>query len=169
MGYRPNSCLDKVNIMAEHDAAAVALGDAAHRLGVTTDALRMRFRRGKIEGFRRDGRIFVFLPDGAAAKTEQYEQTTAPAAHTSAELDRLVADNTRLHAQQDRLLTLLEREQVLRQQLQGQLTDLSGETSLISAPPEFSDLENRLRETEENFDLLKQAVSQLVQVVEERG
>ena len=88
---------------------------------------------------------------------------------TRAEIDRLVADNSRLHEQQNRLLTLLEREQVLRQQLQGQLTDSSGETALIAPPPELSDLENRLRETEDNFDLLKQAVSQLVRVVEERG
>ena len=155
--------------MAENGTTSMALGAAAQRLGVTTDALRMRFRRGKIKGFRQDGRIFVFLPDSAAAQSEQTEHDTPPMFPSPAEVERLVADNSRLHEQQDRLLTLLEREQVLRQQLQGQLTDLSGETALIPAPPELSDLENRLRETENNFDLLKQAVSQLVQVVEERG
>ncbi len=147
----------------------MALGEAARRLGVTTDALRMRFRRGKIEGFRRDGRIFVFLPDGAAGQGEQNEHTAFPIGLSRAEVDRLVADNTRLHEQQDRLLTLLEREQVLRQQFQGQLTDLSGETALIAAPSELSELENRLRQTENNFDLLKQALSQLIRVVEDRG
>lgn len=155
--------------MAEHDATSMALGEAARRLGVTTDALRMRFRRGKIEGFRRNGRIFVFLPDGVTGQGEQSEHTASPKGPTRAEVDRLVADNTRLHEQQDRLLTLLEREQVLRQQLQGQLTDLSGETALIAAPSELSELENRLRQTEKNFDLLKQALSQLIRVVEDRG
>lgn len=155
--------------MAENDATSMALGAAAQRLGVTTDALRMRFRRGKIEGFRRNGRIFVFLPGDLAGQGEQSEHTAPPMGPTRAEVDRLVADNTRLHEQQDRLLTLLEREQVLRQQLQGQLTDLSEETTLIAAPPELSDLENRLRQTEDNFDLLKQALSQLIRVVEDRG
>ncbi|MEE8332760.1 MAG: hypothetical protein V3R85_02845 [Alphaproteobacteria bacterium] len=155
--------------MAENDMTFMALGAAAQRMGLTTDALRMRFRRGKIKGFRRDGRIFVFLPDGAAARNEQSEHDAPTMFPTRAEIDRLVADNSRLHDQQNRLLTLLEREQVLRQQLQGQLTDSSGETALITPPPELSDLENRLRETEDNFDMLKQAVSQLVRVVEERG
>jgi len=158
-------------MMAEHDAVSMALGDAARRLGVTTDALRMRFRRGKIEGFRRAGRIFVFLPADAEGPSEQSEHKAPPpaAGPTRAELDRLVADNTRLHEQQDRLLTLLEREQVLRQQLMSQLTDLSGKAALIPAAPDLSDVENRLRATENNFDLLKQALSQLVRVVEERG
>lgn len=161
--------MDKVNKMAEDDAAAVALGTAAQRLGITTDALRMRFRRGKIKGFRRDGRIFVYLPDGAGAASEQTEQGSAREIAARAELDRLADDNARLREQQDRLLTLLEREQVLRQQLQTQLTDSSGKTAIIPAAPDLSALEDRLRETENNFDLLKKAVSQLVLVVEGRG
>lgn len=156
--------------MPETDQTAVALGVAALRMGVTTDALRMRFRRGKIRGFRRAGRIFVFLPGGAGGATEQSEHGAGPAIPSRDEVDRLAADNTRLHQQQDRLLTLLEREQVLRQQLQTQLIDLPGKTSLVSPPPpELSELEGRLRQTEENFELLKQALSQLVLVVESRG
>jgi len=129
----------------------------------------MRFRRGKIEGFRRAGRIFVFLPESAGAGGEHTEQGDLQTPPAPAELDRLTADNARLHEQHDRLLTLLEREQVLRQQLQTQLTNSISKTTIEPPPPDLSDLERRLRETENNFELLKRAVSQLVLVVEGRG
>ncbi len=39
------------------------LAHAAARLGITPDALRMRIRRGKAKGFKRDGRLFVELDE----------------------------------------------------------------------------------------------------------
>jgi len=155
--------------MTEQDAETLPLGEAARRLGLTTDALRMRFRRGKIGGFRRAGRIFVILPGGAGPEDAPGGQAVPPSPAAAAELARLAADNVRLHEQQDRLLRLLEREQVLRQQLQTQLVDISGKSALTGPPPELADLARRLGETESNFDLLKRAVSQLVRVVEGRG
>jgi len=155
--------------MTGPETDAVPLAEAARRLGTTTDALRMRFRRGKIEGFRRAGRIFLRLPPGAGGGAEQREQDATIPAPSVDEARRLAADNERLQQQQDRLLTLLEREQVLRQQLQTQLVDFSGKTAIAGPSPEIADLAERLRQTENNFELLKRAVSQLVQVVEGRG
>ena len=54
---------------------AVPLAEAATRLGVTSDALRMRIRRGKASGFKRGGQVYVWLqeeslgaPSAAAAR-----------------------------------------------------------------------------------------------------
>lgn len=155
--------------MTDTAAEPVPLAEAARRLGVTTDALRMRFRRGKIEGFRRAGRIFIVLADGVGAPTEQSEHRDRTPAPSRDEVRRLAADNLRLQEQQNRLLTLLEREQVLRQQLQTQLVDISPNNAIPGPSEELADLAARLRETENNFELLKRAVSQLVMVVEGRG
>ena len=64
LGYCSNNCPNNANKMTDPETDAVPLAEAARRLGTTTDALRMRFRRGKIEGFRRAGRIFLRLPPG---------------------------------------------------------------------------------------------------------
>jgi hypothetical protein len=46
---------------------AMPLAEAAARLGLSRDALRMRLRRGKARGFKQDGQLFVFLDVGAGA------------------------------------------------------------------------------------------------------
>jgi hypothetical protein len=47
---------------SEHSKrTALPLALAAARLGISSDALRMRLRRGKAKGFKRDGRLFVYL------------------------------------------------------------------------------------------------------------
>jgi len=80
------------------------------------------------------------------------------------ELDRLLAENRRLHEETDRLLRFAEREQVLRQQTQNQIDVLQARLALPSPDPHR--LESRIRETESNFDLLKQALWQLVLYLE---
>lgn len=52
---------------------ALPLAAAAARLGISPDALRMRIRRGKAEGFKRAGRLFVYpnAPVRAAVHTDE--------------------------------------------------------------------------------------------------
>jgi len=50
---------------------ALPLNEVAERLGITPDALRMRLRRGKVRGFKRGGRLFVYLDDLTNAASEQ--------------------------------------------------------------------------------------------------
>lgn len=55
------------------DADAVSLAEGAQITGLTTDALRLRFRRGTLPGYRTGRRIFLFrasLP-GADRSAEQ--------------------------------------------------------------------------------------------------
>ena len=48
------------------DVHEVPIDQAAARLGITVDALRLRIRRGKtIRGYKRAGRWYVLLPDDA--------------------------------------------------------------------------------------------------------
>ncbi len=63
-----------MNGTEHNDSDALPLAAAAARLGISSDALRMRINRGKIRGFKRGGRLFAVLeevPDPA--------QRTAPA------------------------------------------------------------------------------------------
>ena len=109
------------------------LAAAAARLGIRPDALRMRINRGKIKGFKRDGRLFVVLesmPDQAQrtanTKTEQsafgQPERRADARIRGAasepgepsmplviefqkvELSRLLRDNTRLNNRLDQMM-----------------------------------------------------------------
>jgi len=59
--------------MAESEQnTALPLNEAAARFGITPDALRMRLRRGKVRGFKRDRRLFVYLDDLANIASEQH-------------------------------------------------------------------------------------------------
>jgi hypothetical protein len=109
------------------DRTALPLAEAAGRLGLTSDALRMRIRRGRVQGFKRDGHVFVYLdgppdPDVRSSvrpeqtsrrdrrTTEQARRTEAPNSQQSlavvvefqkVELDRLLRDNERLNRRLD--------------------------------------------------------------------
>lgn len=124
---------------------ALPLVDAAARLGITPDALRKRLRRGKVEGFRRDGRVYVVLPErrdapGPEAPGPGPERWQAPppptpdqqrlAVAARADLARLIRENARLQGQIDRLLQMQEREQVLRQQMQTTIDRLTERIAL---------------------------------------
>lgn len=78
----------------------------------------------------------------------------------------VLADNTRLNDRLDRLVRMLEREQVLRQQMQGQIERLTDRLALPSPEGGGSDVASRLEDTERQFGLLKRAVVQLVAFLE---
>ena len=70
---------------------ALPLAVAAARLGISPDALRMRVRRGKEKGFKRDGRLFVALSEQpnelvrstAAAGEQARLERSRPSGHGS--------------------------------------------------------------------------------------
>ena len=60
---------------------ALPLAAAAARLGISPDALRMRMRRGKAEGFKRAGRLFVYpgeQSDAPVRTTVRTDERTGP-------------------------------------------------------------------------------------------
>jgi plasmid maintenance system antidote protein VapI len=118
------------------EQSALTLAEAAQALGITEAAVRMRWKRGKLQGFKQDGRIRVYVTESAPPApaqrpeqpgepvksqteqaTEQTEQVTDRETATiielqRTELTRLLRDNERLHSeverQNTRLDTLLE-------------------------------------------------------------
>ena len=159
--------------MAEHqteqnEQTALTLVQAAAQLGITTDALRMRFRRGKVRGFKRGRRLCIELDN----RTDQTEQTEQLSEHVREQdgaqaFDFMVTENTRLSDRLDRLVPMLEREQVLRQQMQVQIEQLTDRLALPAPDDQGSDVASRLKDTEQQFGLLKRAVVQLVTFLEE--
>ncbi len=129
------------------DHHAVPLAEAATRLGLTSDALRMRIRRGKAKGFKRGRQVYVWLqeesvkiPSAAAAlpETRTPPSSTAPPGRwpvaveiQKEEIARLIQETERLNARLDRhldeareLRQMLQREQILRQQEQSLRRDI---------------------------------------------
>jgi len=165
--------------MAEHQTEhVIPLVQAAAELGITPDALRMRYRRGKVRGYKRGSRLFIEL-DNRTEQTEQAEKPTEqPTEQASGKnvagngqeiskaFDFVVADNTRLNDRLDRLVQMLEREQVLRQQMQTQIEQLTDRLSLPAPAAQESDVASRLEDTEQQFGLLRRAVGQLVTFLE---
>ena len=146
---------------------------AAAMLGMSTDALRKRVKRGTAPGYRRSGRVFVdnqWLADmrGRPRPRQPGENDTVAGAVIElqkTELSRLLRDNSVLNERLDGLLKGHEREQVLRQQMQNMLERLSERPSLPppQAPsPDMARLEHRLSEAESQFGALKVAVASLV-------
>ncbi len=83
-----------------------------------------------------------------------------------AELDRLLAENARLHERIEQLLAMQEREQVLRQQLQSMFRE--PQTAL--PPPEPNRrMERRAEKAAQRYQELKGALSQLVDVLERKS
>jgi len=132
---------------------------AAARLGLSPNAVRGRIKRGTLPAIRRNSRVFVVLPRGAAGAAHRpahrptnrgANPAASPAADSSPDptLERLgrlaegrkrqVAalrdERDRLARQVDRQQRLLEREQGLRARLQDQLDRLS--QGLAAALPE---------------------------------
>jgi len=150
-------------------------------LGMTTDALRMRWKRGKLEGFKQGRRVFVYVTEQPNNRPNSVQSRTEQAANGdgdqhSDELARLVRDNERLNERlvrdNERLDGLLashaqerDREQVLRQQLQTQIDRLTEQVALPAPAPNAS-LQSRLHETESNFGVLKSALIQLLRFLE---
>ena len=116
-------------------SAALPLAEAAARLGLSRDALRMRIRRGTARGFKRGGQVFVWLdqadaPEAPAAPPARAADARpakrawpALVARQRREIARLIRETDRLNARLERHLEearemrqMLQREQVLRQQ-----------------------------------------------------
>lgn len=131
----------------QNDPVALPLAEAAARLGISTDALRMRVKRGKARGYKVARNVFVYMDgaDAAPGPTEQRPNRPAAAGRSKApaagggasepwavlaesqkqEVARLVGEVERLNQRLDRQLDearelrqMLQREQVLRQQEQ---------------------------------------------------
>lgn len=50
---------------------AFPLKEAAERLGITPDALRKRWKRGKIDGFTLDGLVYIYLDSAARQRVDK--------------------------------------------------------------------------------------------------
>jgi len=162
--------------MAEHqteqnEQTALTLVQAAAQLGIKPATLRMRYKRGKVRGFKRGGRLFIELNKQGEQIPEQSEQppeqvngksVAENGQDVSKAFDFMVTENTRLNDRLDRLVSMLEREQVLRQQMQNQIEQLTDRRALPAPADPDSDVASRLEDTQQQFGLLKRAVVQLV-------
>ena len=120
---------------------ALPLAEAAARLGISAEVLRLRLERGEARGFERDGTSFVYVHDlaaerrfgGGAADPPPERENGTPADRSlpvvvefqKMELTRLLRENERLNNRIDQLFDeirhlrdMQQREQVLRQQEQ---------------------------------------------------
>jgi len=131
-------------MVAPEPNTALPLSEAAARLGITPDALRMRLRRGTAQGFKRGGRLFVY-PDGetnAASErpsdrfgTEPADRRTGSTPRGSGraaprddlgvvvefqkiELDRVLRENERLNRRVEELLEELRHLREVQQREQ---------------------------------------------------
>ena len=111
----------------------VTVAEAAATLGISEDAVRKRLKRGALRCERRGRRVFVLM-DPTASKTVQDKVGHASKNESNGleaiikakdeEITRLVGLLERTSDEKDRLFQVVEREQVLRQQQQGQIDQL---------------------------------------------
>ena len=78
------------------------------------------------------------------------------------ELDRLLRDNARLQQRVEQLITLQEREQILRQQMQSLLGNAAGGKRLM----DDRDLKARAVAAEGRYGRLKEALTLLINAIE---
>lgn len=175
----------------QSEQTALTIVQAAERLKVNPATVRMRYKRGKLDGFKEGGRIYVYLnkqgkhteqkgehsPEQSEQQGEQastFNEFTIELQRT--ELNRVLKENERLNGRLERMEERVDgllashaqerdREQVLRQQMQNQLDALTIRPAL---PPMDDELHNRLQESEQDVGLLKTAVMQLVRFMERK-
>jgi len=165
---------------------ALPLAGAAAVLGLTTEALRKRWKRGKIDGYRgAGGRVFIYVQkdgqmpgqaSGTAYAGQADSETGEAGLHASelavvvelqrTELDRLLNSNHRLEERVDTLIKQNENEQVLRRQMQATLDRLTERQALPAPPDENAQLKRRLDENENTLGMLKQGVMALIGYIE---
>lgn len=145
----------------------------------------MRLHRGKAAGFKRGGRLFVYVNDkanivrlGIGAGEADEHDLAAIVELQRIELSRLLRENDRLSRRTDRLMNLYEREQALRHRMQetidrlsqrfggsgGEAADTAGDLTHFKAQ-----LESRLKRTEDQAMRLKQVVGRLIRFLDEES
>ena len=153
----------------------LTLVQAAAQLGLSPAAVRMRYRRKKLKGFQKDGRLFILLSGEGEQGGEQGPNRgepplrgtdTALFSTEAPEVARLVAENATLNRRLDSVLQLLEREQVLRQQMQGQITALTERLALPPPSAPSPEIQQRLALAEQNVSLLKRGIVALITFLE---
>jgi hypothetical protein len=161
---------------------ALTIVQAAAQLGVKTATVRMRWKRGKLKGFKKDGRIYVYLNNQVNKQGEQTEQEgeqvkrfdDATIELQSIELTRLLRENGRLNERLERMDERIDgllashaqerdREQVLRQQMQNQFDALAERLAL---PAPDTAVKARLDESEQSLGMLKSGIMQLLRFLE---
>ena len=165
---------------------ALPLAAAAAVLGLTTEALRKRWKRGKIDGYSSaGGPVFIYVEQpgqihGQASRTADSPQADAESAVAGmaaaelaivvelqrTELDRLLEGNGRLEERVDTLIKQNENEQVLRRQMQATLDRLTERQALPAPSDENAQLRQRLDENETTLGMLKQGVVALIGYIE---
>jgi hypothetical protein len=114
--------------------------EAAVRLGISPDAVRMRFKRQKLRGYKRGGRIFIVLNSGlnkTEQEPEQIEHLTEQPVQSGDDgwaklAEHLQAENERLNRRLDDVLDQLKREQVLRQEDQAERREMRLQLAVLS-------------------------------------
>jgi len=158
---------------------ALTIVQAAAQLGVKTATVRMRWKRGKLKGFKKDGRIYVYLNKQVNKQGEQEGEQIkrfddATIELQSLELTRLLRENGRLNERLERMDERIDgllashaqerdREQVLRQQMQNQFDAL---TERLALPAPDTAVKARLDESEQNVGILKSGIMQLLRFLE---
>ena len=150
----------RVNDGLRTERLALPLVEAAVRLGISAEALRLRLERGEARGFERDGTSFVYVNDHAAERRFG-DAAAGPAAgplpdqsdgtlpvvieFQKMELTRLLRENERLNARLDqlfdetrRLRDMQQREQVLRQQEQALRRQIQETLDRLTSRPALS-------------------------------
>lgn len=144
------------------DRAALPLADAAAWFGITTDALRMRIRRGRAEAYKRDGRVYVYLsdyggedddeagPDGAAPRARHPFARSAEAYGSDRRGQRWsprgLGGPPAADYQQQELDRLEAENERLNKRLDRQIEELSEYREMLEREQVLRQQEQRLRE-----------------------
>ena len=154
---------------------ALPLAAAARRIGLNPDALRMRIYRGKAEGFKLDGRLFVYVESDPNERTNDVQPEAPEMADPRAsladiqrgEIRWLMRENQRLAAEIERFLGLQEREQAMRGEIREAIGQIA--VSRTASASEVARLEARIERSERKTEQLAGLVGQLVRRMSRRG
>jgi hypothetical protein len=121
----------------------VPLRDAAERLGLTVDAVRMRIRRGGLQAYKIDGKWFVHLPEHETEHLgEQPEQSAEQQGEqfTERDQDTAIGALREIITRQDREIAFLRAEVESRRQSESEFRVI-----LARQSAEITNLASRLQ------------------------
>jgi hypothetical protein len=115
----------------------VAIGEAAHSIGISIDAVRQRIKRGQLTGYKENGRWFVYLNRNGQAPEPTPEQPSSPDQSTviSALVDQLRVKDEQIAAKDRQIERDAEERAELRRLLGNAQMQL---TQLLPAPKDES-------------------------------